>query len=284
MLIHVVLYQLLAETNGEATTKPNQILADITLGKIIWGVVIILLTYGGILLSEKSMHWFSEQVPLRFRLAFKQSVPFWRACLFGLAGVILINLFLDLSSTNLLAVTGTAAVALGFAFKDYASSVIAGVIALFERPYQVGDRVTINEQYGEITSYGLRAIQLQTPNDDVVTIPHNKMWTDPIINANKGAVEAQTAVDFYFAHNADIDEIVPILYRIAQTSKYTQLNLPIVVVLDQKPWGIHAKLRCYPMDVRDEFIFKTDLIRRAKQAFANLNISYPILRPRINDD
>ncbi|CDM98594.1 MULTISPECIES: mechanosensitive ion channel family protein [Oscillatoriales] len=283
MLIDIWLYQLLAETNGEAATNPNQILADITFGKIIWGVVIVLLTYGGIILTEKSLYWLSEQVPLRFRLAFKQSVPFWRAFIFGLAGVILINLFLDLSSTNLLAITGTAAVAVGFAFKDYASSVISGMIALFERPYQVGDRVTIDGQYGEIISYGLRAIQLQTPDDDIVTIPHNKMWTEPIINANKGEVEAQTAVDFYFAHDADIDRIILILYRVAQTSKYTQLNLPILVVVNEKPWGTLVKLRCYPMDVRDEFIFKTDLIRRAKKTFGELGIPYPVLPPRITD-
>ncbi|MGI0495728.1 mechanosensitive ion channel family protein [Limnospira platensis CENA597] len=283
MLIDIWLYQLLAETNGEAATNPNQILAEITFGKIILGVVIFLLTYGSIILTEKSLYWFSEQVPLRFRLLIKESVPFWRAFIFGLAGVILINLFLDLSSTNLLAITGTAAVAVGFAFKDYASSVISGMIALFERPYQVGDRVTIDGQYGEIISYGLRAIQLQTPDDDIVTIPHNKMWTDPIINANKGQVEAQAAVDFYFAHDADIDRIIPILYRVAQTSKYTQLNLPIVVVVNEKPWGTLVKLRCYPMDVRDEFIFKTDLIRRAKKTFGELGIPYPVLRPRITD-
>ncbi|MFO7028570.1 mechanosensitive ion channel protein MscS [Limnospira fusiformis CCALA 023] len=282
MLIDIWLYQLLAETNG-AATNPNQILADITFGRIIWGVVIVLLTYGGIILTEKSLYWLSEQVPLRFRLAFKQSVPFWRAFIFGLAGVILINLFLDLSSTNLLAITGTAAVAVGFAFKDYASSVISGMIALFERPYQVGDRVTIDGQYGEIISYGLRAIQLQTPDDDIVTIPHNKMWTEPIINANKGEVEAQAAVDFYFAHDADIDRIIPILYRVAQTSKYTQLNLPIVVVVNEKPWGTLVKLRCYPMDVRDEFIFKTDLIRRAKKTFGELGIPYPVLPAIITD-
>ncbi|MFO7140206.1 mechanosensitive ion channel protein MscS [Arthrospira sp. PCC 8006] len=283
MLIDIWLYQLLAETNGEAATNPNQILAEITFGKIILGVVIFLLTYGSIILTEKSLYWFSEQVPLRFRLLIKESVPFWRAFIFGLAGVILINLFLDLSSTNLLAITGTAAVAVGFAFKDYASSVISGMIALFERPYQVGDRVTIDGQYGEIISYGLRAIQLQTPDDDIVTIPHNKMWTDPIINANKGQVEAQAAVDFYFAHDADIDRIIPILYRVAQTSKYTQLNLPIVVVVNEKPWGTLVKLRCYPMDVRDEFIFKTDLIRRAKKTFGELGIPYPVLPAIITD-
>ena len=91
--------------------------------------------------------------------------------------VTLMNLFLNLSQDNLLAVTGTVAVALGFAFKDYASSVIAGIIGLFEAPYRVGDRVQIEEFYGEVVSYGLRGVRLRTPDDNIVTIPHNKIWT-----------------------------------------------------------------------------------------------------------
>ncbi len=78
-----------------------------------------------------------------------------------------------MSANNLLALTGTISVALGFAFKDYASSLIAGFVALFEVPYRVGDRIQIGEHYGELISFGLRGIRLRSPSDNIVTIPHN---------------------------------------------------------------------------------------------------------------
>ena len=59
--------------------------------------------------------------------------------LFTVVTVFLMNLFLNLSKENLLAVTGTVAVTLGFAFKDFASSIIVGIVGLFESPYGVGD-------------------------------------------------------------------------------------------------------------------------------------------------
>lgn len=37
------------------------------------------------------------------------------------------------------------------------------------------------------------------------------------------------------------------------------------------------------MDARDEFIYKTDLIRRAKQAFAHQGLPYPRLVPQTVD-
>ena len=266
---------LLAQTSNNNVNKVSEIVSEITSWKIFEGAVIVAVAYGGLWAIDKLIHWLSEKVPLKFRLRVKQSLPFWRAFLLVLAGVMLINLFLNLSASNVLAVTGTVAVALGFAFKDYASSLIAGIVALFESPYQVGDRVKIGDHYGEIISYGLRGILLKTPSDNIVMIPHNKIWTEAISNANKGSVEAQTIVDFYLAHAVDVERVTQILYQLAHTSKYTQLRLPILVVMEEQTWGTHFKLKCYPIDARDEFIFQTDLIKRAKQAFAQSGIPYP---------
>ncbi len=268
---------VLVKENKSNVQKASEILAEITTFKIFQAIIILLVAYASILAIDKLINWLSEKVPLRFRLSIKQSLPFWHAFVLGFAGILLINLFLNLSPNNLLAITGTAAVALGFAFKDYVSSVIAGVIALFEGPYQVGDRVKIGEYYGEIMNYGLRGVMLKTPDDNIVTIPHNKLWTDAISNSNKGNLEAQVNVNFYLAHEVDVEQVLQILYRVAYTSKYTQLKLPILVVIDEKPWGTCFKLKSYPIDARDEFVYQTDLIRRAKQAFAKCGVAYPIV-------
>jgi small-conductance mechanosensitive channel len=266
---------ILAQAEGNGSPEIGEILKDFTTFRLVQALAVIAIAYLSSVAIDRLIRWLSEKVPLRFRLAIAQSLPFWQAFILGVALFLLVGLFIDFSSGNLLAITGTAAVALGFAFKDYASSVIAGIIALFESPYQIGDRVTIGDQYGEIINYGLRGIRIQTPADNIVSIPHNKIWTEDIINANKGSVEAQTVVDFYFAHDIDIDRVTKILYRTAQTSKYTQLTLPIAVIMAEKPWGSHFKLKCYPIDARDEFIYQTDLIRRAKVSLAQIEVTYP---------
>jgi len=267
---------LLAQIEA-SETLPQRVLTNITLQKIFRSLVAILITYGSIFVIQSLTSWISERVPRRFRLLIKQSLPFWKGLILIITVSYLLNLFLNLSQENLLALTGTIAIALGFAFKDYVSSIIAGVVALFEAPYRVGDRIQIEEHYGEVVGYGLRGIRLQTPDDNIVTIPHNKTWTEAVSNANSGELEAQIATDFYFAHTVDAEQVIQILYQAAYSSKYTQLKLPIVVVMQEQMWGTQFKLRSYPMDARDEFIYKTDLIRRAKQAFARQNLPYPRL-------
>ena len=82
----------------------------------------------------------------------------------------------------MVAILGAAALAIGFAFKDYVNGLIAGLVAIFERPYRTGDWVKIDDAYGEVIAVGLRALRLVTPDDTVVTIPHSKIWDTNIYN------------------------------------------------------------------------------------------------------
>ena len=273
-------FYIFAQTAGEAAKETaeetRELVSKITTGKVAQGIFILLTAYITIKLVDRAVIWLSEKTPKEWRLRIKQFLPFLRMSVMTTTVVVLMNLFLNLSRENILAVTGTVAVALGFAFKDYASSIIAGIVGLFETSYGVGDRITIGDYYGEVVSYGLRAVKIQTPDDNTIAIPHNKIWTEAVSNANAGALEAQVVTEFYFAHDVDHSLVNKILYRVAQTSKYTALKLPIVVVVAEKPWGTLFKLKAYPLDARDEFVYQTDLVTRAKKAFAKYSsIKYP---------
>jgi small-conductance mechanosensitive channel len=266
---------------AQASTPSGQELqsffSTITLSKSFQAACAILVSSASLYLAEKATKWLSERAPKKFRLVIKQALPFWKGLILIIAISYILRLFLNLTATNLLALTGTIAVALGFAFKDYISSIIAGVVSLFEASYRVGDRVSIGNHYGEVTGYGLRSFQIRTPGDTLVTIPHNRTWTEAIGNANAGQLEAQVSTDFFLGHSCDPDQIIRILYEAAYSSPYTQLNLPIVVLLKEQIWGTRFRLRSYPMDARDEFIYRTDLVLRCKQAFQRLGVSYPTI-------
>ncbi|MEM7555902.1 MAG: mechanosensitive ion channel family protein [Cyanobacteria bacterium P01_A01_bin.84] len=279
MLLPVNLFVLAQSTEStakETAEKTQELITKITTGKIAQAAIALVFAYILVKTIDKLVIWFSEQVAKEWRLRVKQFLPFMRMMVLTITIIFLMKLFLNLSRDNLVAVTGTVAVALGFAFKDYASSIIAGLIGLFEAPYRVGDRIQIENFYGEVVSYGLRGIRLKTPEDNIVTIPHNKIWTDAVSNGNMGELEAQVITEFYFAHSVDVNLVKKILYRVAYTSKYTHLKLPVLVVMEEKLWGSLFQLKSYPLDARDEFIYKTDLITRAKRVFVKYNLPYPV--------
>ena len=268
-----------AENAGQAASdtaeQTRDLLGKITGPKVLQALLIVVIAYAII----KAVDWLtiniSEKAARAQRLRIKQFQPFIRTFVMTFTVIMLMNLFLNLSRENVLAVTGTVAVALGFAFKDYASSIIAGIVGLFEAPYRVGDRISIADSYGEVISYGLRGIRIRTPDDNIVTIPHNHIWTNTVSNANMGELEAQVVTQFYLAHDADPHQVENILYRVAYTSKYTHLKLPITVVMSEHSWGSLFKLKAYPLDARDEFAYATDLTIRAKKQFTQHKLPYP---------
>lgn len=263
---------------GVTDKNIQDILTEITAWKLTQAFIIIVLAYGILKILEKLINWFSERVVLQFRQNVKQSLPFWQFLIVSVSVIWIGNIFFKLSPSNVIALSGVVAVALGFAFKDYASSVIAGIVVLLEAPYRVGDRIQIGENYGEVVRFGLRSFSIQTANDNTVTIPHNYIWTNNINNANDGNLEVQVATDFYVSHEVDIQLALRILYQAAYTSKYTQIQLPIFVSLEEKMWGTHFQIKAYPIDARSEVPYKTDLSRRAKAAFDKYAITYPEIK------
>ena len=280
MYNYIGLLVLTAQANNsldKTAEETSKILTKITTWKVTQALIVVLLSYVCLKLIDRLVIWISEKIAREWRLQVKQFLPFLRTMILTVTLITLMNLFLNLSRENIIAVTGAIAVALGFAFKDYASSIIAGIVGIFEGPYRVGDRIKIGEDYGEVVSYGLRAIRLKTPSDNLITIPHNKIWTESVSNANTGELEAQVVTEFYFAHEVDTELVTKILCRAAHTSRYTQLELPVVVVMEETPYGTHFKLKSYPLDAREEFIYKTDLTNRAKKAFTKYKLAYPRL-------
>jgi len=265
---------MIAQIPNNSQLSEN-IIAPITWEKFLAGGLAMIISYGLLFSVQVITNWSSERVPRRYRLLIKQSVPFWKGLILIITVSYFLNLFLNVSGQNLIALTGTIALTLGFAFKDYTTAVVAGIVALFEAPYRVGDRVKIGEDYGEVTDFGLRGIRVKTPDDNLITMPHNKILTEAIANSNSGQIEAQVTTDFYCNHAVDLEAAIDLLYQAAYSSKYTQLKLPITVVVSEQMWGTHLKLKSYPMDARDEFIYQTDLTRRSKQAFQEKGITYP---------
>ena len=133
--------------------------------------LIVLGAAAAIYLARKILPYLAARGPSQLRLYLLGAEPILR--LFFLVGAIiwLIPIIFNITLQNFLVIAGAASVAIGFAFKDYVSSLIAGIVAIFERPYRPGDWVEIDGDYGEVRAVGLRAIILQTPGDNAVTSP-----------------------------------------------------------------------------------------------------------------
>lgn len=179
----------------------------------------------------------------------------------------------------LLALGGSIAVALGFAIKDIVASFVSGVVMLFDRPAQVGDRITVGDIYGEVKSIGLRAVRLVTLDDNVVTIPNTKLVAEQVSSSNFGALDMMVVVQFHTALGVNIDKVSEILHEVVVTSRYVYLAKPVVVTVKECELGMKLVLKfsvkSYVLDVRYEKAFETDIVTRVNEVFLAEDIERP---------
>jgi small conductance mechanosensitive channel len=220
--------------------------------------------------------WVASRLPERFRFYLLPWVPMLRVLVLAVAIAQVTPLIINPTPQNLFAFFGAAAVAIGFAFKDYVSSIIAGIVALFEQPYRVGDWIEVDGDYGEVQSIGLRAINIVTPDDTVVAIPHSKMWNTGIKNDNAGKRELMCVTDFYLHPDHEGRQARHTLWDVALTSPYLQMERPVVVIVYEKPWGTHYRVKAYPIDARDQFLFMSDITVRGKEELRKMGARFAI--------
>lgn len=181
------------------------------------------------------------------------------------------SLALKLTESVVLALTGTIAVTVGFALKDLAASVIAGVIILLDRPFQVGDRVSFDGVYGEISEIGLRSVRLVTLDDNVVTIPNNKFLTDAVSSGNWGALDMLIQVDFHIGIDQDFVLAKRLVTEAVTSSRYVYTKKPWNVLVKEVIAGEYFALRLrakvYVLDVQFEKELETDVTERVYTAF-----------------
>lgn len=208
------------------------------------------------------------------RLWFKHLAVVSRFGILAVGAMIALMSVVRLSDQALLAVGGTLAVALGFAFKDLATSVMAGLILLFDRPFQVGDRIEFGGEYGEVRQIGLRAVRIATLDDNLVSIPNSRFLTEKVASANAGEFHQMVVLDLYIGCSEPIDLAKRLAYEAAATSRYLYLGMPITVVVREGPTGggrgrfaLCITVKAYVFDGRYEVAFGTDITERVKRAF-----------------
>ena len=216
----------------------------------------------------------AERAPARLRLFVLRLLPISRLLIGLIAITVIVPILIEPKFQNIIALIASAGVAVAFAFKDYASCLAAGLMTVLENTYQPGDWIEIDGTYGEVKSIGLRAVCIVTPDDTEVSIPHSRFWSAGIFNSSGGSRSLLCVADFYLHPEHDASLARGYLAEVAETSSYRKADTPIVVIVREKPWGTHYRLKAYVKESREQFLFITDLTVRGKEKLRSAGIHF----------
>ena len=80
---------------------------------------------------------------------------------------------------------GFLALAVSLAFQDILKNFIAGLFMLLERPFRLGDEITVDNHTGIVENIEMRATTLRTTDGEQVITPNSLVYTGTIINRTR---------------------------------------------------------------------------------------------------
>ncbi len=184
---------------------------------------------------------------------------------------------LGVQVTSLLAGVGIAGLAVGLAAQDTIANLIAGFTLLLEKPFRIGDHVTIAGTFGQIVEIGLRSTRLRTVDMRDAFLPNKEIITQLIVNHSM-TPRLRLDLPVGVSYAADLDRVREVL--IAQTEGHPMIMdepAPQAVVVALGESSVNLELRFWLRSGRDESGVRFEILEKVKRALdaAGIEIPFP---------
>jgi small-conductance mechanosensitive channel len=248
---------------------------------ILSSLAVLLLAYAASRVSTYLLVNLSERKILNIfglnRITVKMLIPLLKFTFYFVAIYYILAGIFNIASNQLVLFSGLLGAGLGFGLKDLFADVVGGLLIVVERPYQIGDKISIGSQYGEVKDIGLRVTRLLTPDDTLVSVPNGTIFQDLVANVNAGSLEMMVVIDLFIDPSCDATLAMQLLREALVTSKYIRLSEkhPFIILMKDFPFYKRLRAKGYANDLRYEFSFETDVTRRAWHEFRRAGIRPP---------
>jgi len=177
---------------------------------------------------------------------------------------------------------GVAGVAIGFAAKDTLSNLIAGVLLIIDRPFEVGDRIEVwnapagTASWGDVIDIGLRATKIKTTDNIVIIIPNNEIMVRDIVNYTTITEKIRLRINIGIAYDADMQSAKDIILKVADSAQWVAKQPPpAVVVRNFGDSSVDLQLRVWIEDARNRMRTISYITDQVKTDFDKQGIEIP---------
>ena len=211
---------------------PADVFAGIT--KIFKICVILLATKGFSNLFDSNSESFAK---LREKLNFDgndTTINFFskvaKALIYIIAGFILIT-ELGYNLGGLATGLGISSVVIALAAQDIAKSFLAGISIISDRPFEIGDYITVGDLSGTVEDITFRTTRIRNADNQVIVIPNSVLTDNNIINSSK-----RESRRFFTVLTLELD---------TPLEKVTQLTENIKLALTTHPQVINETVKVF---------------------------------------
>ncbi len=179
---------------------------------------------------------------------------------------------------QVLTALGVGSIVIGFALQDTLSSLVAGLLLAFEKPFEVGHWVRYGAYQGQIIEMNWRAVRVRTLERDVVVIPNSLMGKEVAVNFTLLDPLHAELIQVSFAYHHPPNQVKRMLLETAlATPGVVTQPQPHVRILSYAydKVAITYEIKLYTSDYsRTEFI-RDEILTRIYYAAQRYNFAVP---------
>lgn len=181
-----------------------------------------------------------------------------------------------LDATSVVALLGSAGVAIGLAVQGSLSNFAGGVLILLLKPFKVGDYIKVNDSgnEGTVKEIQLFYTKLATPDNHVVIIPNGALSNSNMTNMNM-LEDRRLNINVGISYGADIKTARKVLLKVlAEDERVLQSYEKRVIVDELADSGVNLIVRCWTKN-EDFWETKWRLTEAVKYALDEAGIEIP---------
>lgn len=152
---------------------------------------------------------------------------------------------LGIGTSSIVAVIGSAGLAIGLALQGSLSNLAGGVLILLLKPFQVGDYIITEHSEGTVQSIDIFYTRLYTTDNRVVVIPNGAISNTDVTNATKQD-KRMLVLPFSVGYDTDIAALRELLLKeMEKHPDILQTEPKTVVVTKLNPLRVCVSAKCW---------------------------------------
>jgi len=197
-------------------------------------------------------------------------------------GVLVALQTMGINVTPVLAGAGVLGLAISLAAKDTLSNLIAGILLILDRPFQVGDRIELwnapaeTGTWGDVVEIGLRATKIRNPDNLIIVIPNNEIMRRDITNYTASGPHIRVRIPVSIAYDADVEKARRLILDSAiAVPGVKETPAPVVILRSFGESSVDLQLRVWIDDARKRRAVADTITERIKRKFDEHGIEIP---------
>jgi MscS family membrane protein len=130
--------------------------------------------------------------------------------LIGTALVITLKHF-NYDILSLVTALGVGSLAIGLAAKDTLANMVSGFTLMIDRPFRIGDRISLGGQIGDVIDIGLRSTKIKSGDNTFLVVPNSELCNSTVVNMAFPDLKVTGRINVVVAYGTDVDNAKSVL-------------------------------------------------------------------------